>query len=344
MGEERDDRVEGEGVSADTPDGGPRWHLTGHPADAPRPQPKVGGWHWAEWACELVGTAFQLFLGFTVVAVMEAPGAPGRRLVGSAGVRLVLIGVAFGVLAAIVATSPLGRRSGAHLNPAVTLGFFARGHTHAHDLIGYAISQILGALAAAAGFAAVWDTWAPQVNHARTVPAETIRPWVAAGIEAGLTLILLLVIFAMVSSQRTARWTPAVVTGVLSGLIWAGAPYTGASMNPARTLGPDIVAGGYPALWVYFLGPAVGALLAAGSFTILARGRTTLTAKLFHDRDYPSTQRTVLPAKPHRRSGQTAGRGEATAPLAAGQRPDAREGRPETTHQSDDHERVEEPR
>ncbi len=108
-----------------------RWRLTGHPADEPRPQPKVGGWHWTEWGCELVGTAFQLFLGFSVVAVMEAPGAPGRHLIGSGGARLALIGVAFGLLAAVVATSPLGRRSGAHLNPAVTLGFFARGHTHA---------------------------------------------------------------------------------------------------------------------------------------------------------------------------------------------------------------------
>jgi hypothetical protein len=72
----------------------------GNPLDERRPQPKMG-WHRVEWACELVGTAFQLFLGFSVVAVLEAPGAPGRRLIGSAGVRLVLIGAAFGVLTAI---------------------------------------------------------------------------------------------------------------------------------------------------------------------------------------------------------------------------------------------------
>ena len=277
------------------------WRLTGHPADVARPQPKSGGWHPVEWACELVGTAFQLFLGFSVVAVMEAPGAPGRRLVGSAGVRLVLIGVAFGVLAAVVATSPLGRRSGAHLNPAVTVGFFARGHTHGHDLVGYTVAQVAGALAAAAGFTAVWGTWAGEVDSARTVPSVG-SPWVAAGIEAALTMGLLLVVFSMVSSARTARWTPAVVTGVLSGLIWAGAPYTGARMNPARTLGPDVVARGYADVWVYFLGPPAGALLAAGLFTVVARGRTTLTAKLFHVSDYPSTQRSELPAKPPRGS------------------------------------------
>ena len=297
-----------------------RPRLTGHPEDEPRPQPKVGGWHWTEWLCELVGTAFQLFLGFSVVAVMEAPGAPGPELIPSSGARLVLIGVAFGLLAAVVAVSPLGRRSGAHLNPAVTLGFFARGHTHAHDLVGYTLGQAAGALAAAAGLAAAWGSWAEGVHDARTAPSAGVGPWVAAGIEAGLTLVLLFVVFSMVSSSKTARWTPAVVTGVLSGLIWAGAPYTGASMNPARTLGPDIVAGGYGGLWIYFLGPPVGALLAAGLFTVLARGRTTLTAKLFHDRDYPSTQRTLLPAKPHRGSAQTAGRADVPQPHQAAAR------------------------
>lgn len=272
--------------------------MAGDRSQQPRPQPRRGGWHWTEWACELLGTAFQLFLGFSVVAVLEAPGAPGPRLIGSAGARLALIGVAFGVLAAIVATSPLGRRSGAHLNPAVTLGFFARGHTHRDDLVGYTVAQIVGALIGAAGFTAAWGDWARGVDSARTAPSVR-SAWVAAGIEAGLTLVLLLVIFAMVSSERTARWTPAVVTGVLSGLIWAGAPYTGASMNPARTLGPDIVVGGYPALWVYFLGPPVGALLAAGLFAVATR-RSTLTAKLFHDSDYPTTQRSLLPARPHR--------------------------------------------
>lgn len=284
------------------------WRLTGHPRGEPRPQPKVGGWHWTEWGCELVGTAFQLFIGFSVVAVMEAPGAPGPALIGSSGARLVLIGAAFGVLAAIVATSPVGRRSGAHLNPVVTLGFFARGHTHGHDLMGYAVAQAAGALAAAAAFETAWGRWAAEVDDARTTPSGSVDPWLAAGIEAALTLTLLLVIFSMVSSSRIARWTPAVVTGVLSGLIWAGAPYTGASMNPARTLGPDIVSGGYPALWVYFVGPPIGALLAAALFTMLARRRPTLTAKLFHDSDYPSTQRTTLPAKPHHGSGQRAGR------------------------------------
>lgn len=275
-----------------------RGPLKGHPHQPAAPQEKVAGWHWTEWACELAGTAFQLFLGFSVVAFFEAPGAPGRAAIASPGWRLVVIGACFGILAAIVAVSPIGKRSGAHLNPAVTFGFFLRKHTHAADLAGYALAQLAGALVAATALRVAWPTWTRQIDNARTSPSPTTPGWEAAGIEAGLTMALLLVVFTMVSSPRTSRWTPAVVTGALSGLIWAGAPYTGASMNPARTLGPDIVSGAFPTWWVYLVGPTSGAALAATAFWLLARGRTTLTAKLFHDSDYPSTQRTLLPAKP----------------------------------------------
>ena len=94
----------------------------------------------------------------------------------------------------------------------------------------------------------------------------------------------------------------------LAGLIWAGATHTGASMNPARTLGPDIATGAYPVLWAYFAGPLAGAVLAAVFFTALGRERRTLTAKLFHDPTYPSVHATSLPAKPHHGTNQTSGR------------------------------------
>lgn len=272
--------------------------LKGHPAATPTPQPKASGWHPLDWACEFFGTAGQLAVGFSVVAVLEAPGAPGRQAINSGALRLVLIGVAFGLLAAAVALSPIGRRSGAHLNPAVTFGFWLRRHTPTRDLAGYAVAQTLGALTAAAIFTAVCGTWADHVNSARTVPAVGLSPLAVAGIEAALTCGLLLTVFLMLSSTRTARWTPSAVTGVLAVLIWAGAPHTGASMNPARTFGPDVVADAYAALWSYVVGPLLGAAAAALLFGIFSR-RQTLTAKLFHDPRYPSVHATTLPAKPH---------------------------------------------
>jgi aquaporin Z len=154
---------------------------------------------------------------------------------------------------------------------------------------------------AAAVFSAAWGPWADSVDTARTVPEPHLGLLGAAGIEAALTFGLLMTVFVMVSSPRTARWTPAVVTGVLPVLIWAGAPHTGASMNPARTLGPDAVASAFTAIWCYLAGPVAGAAVAAGALTVVTR-RRTLTAKLFHDPEYPSVHATSLPAKPHPRS------------------------------------------
>ena len=78
-------------------------------------------------------------------------------------------------------------------------------------------------------------------------------------------------------------------------------------MNPARTLGPDIVTGSFPAWWGYWLGPLAGAALACVVFGLVARERRTLTAKLFHDPGYPSVHATSLPAKPHRGTNQNNG-------------------------------------
>lgn len=271
--------------------------LKGRESDTSMPQAKAPGWHPLDWGCEFIGTAFQLFVGFSIVAVLESDRSPV-----SAGVapwlRLVLIGISFGLLAAAVALSPVGRRSGAHLNPAVTLGFFLQGHTPARDAVGYAVAQVVGAAAAAAAFAGAWAGWAASVSSARTAPQAGLPGWGASAIEAGLTCVLLLTVFIMVSSPRTARWTPAAVTGVLAALIWAGAPHTGASMNPARTVGPDLVSGLWPALWVYLVGPPVGAAGAVVLFRLIGRRRPTLTGKLFHDPQYPSVHATSLPSRP----------------------------------------------
>lgn len=272
--------------------------LQGHRDEPAEPHGQATGLHPVEWACELVGTAFQLLVGFSAVALFESPQSPVSGDL-PAGVRLVVIGACFGLLAAIVAVSPVGRRSGAHLNPAVTLGFVLRGHTSMRDATGFVVGQFLGALSAAAAFHAAEGGWARSVHAARTAPADGLSAWAVTGIEAALTATLLLVIFTMVSSERTARWTPMVVTGALAGLIWVGAPYTGASMNPARTAGPDIVTDLFPAVSAYVIGPLLGAAVAVGVFDVIGRQRQTLTAKLFHDPNYPSVHATVLPARPH---------------------------------------------
>jgi aquaporin Z len=136
---------------------------------------------------------------------------------------------------------------------------------------------------------------AQTANFARTEPRPELSGWTAAGIEVAITFGLVLVVLLMVSSPRTVRWTPVGVTVALMVLIPLGGPLTGAGMNPARTLGPDVVSAQYPFLWVYLVGPALGALLGAAAFSLLASGRGVLTAKLFHDERHPSVHASRMP-------------------------------------------------
>ncbi len=209
--------------------------------------------------------------------------------------RLLLTGAIFAGFGSLVAISPLGRRSGAHLNPAVTLAFWLERHLHPHDLAGYLTSQSLGAILGAALLRAAWGSRAASVDYGVTEPGRGLNDLEAAGIEALMSAILVLTIFAFVSSPRTARWTPLAVWIAVAVLVWQGAPYTGTSLNPARSLGPALLADHWHDYWAYLLGPLSGAALAAASWTLVPR--ETLTAKLFHDRHYPSTLGSQLPAR-----------------------------------------------
>lgn len=251
-----------------------------------------GGWHPIEWICEFAGTAVQLGLAFWWVAALESPLSPLNSAIPWPPVRLALIGLGIGALAWLVALSPLGRRSGAHLNPAVTVGFWARGVTHVHDLVGFILAQFAGATLGALVFVLTAGSWARTAGYARTEPA--VSPWTALGVEVVISFVLVLAILLSTSSEQTHRWTPAVATLALAVLIPLGGPPTGASMNPARTFGPDLVSGSFPALQVYLLGPVAGALLAAVAFPLLARGRRVLTGKLHHDPAYRSVHADTL--------------------------------------------------
>lgn len=263
-----------------------------------RPQPARGGWHWRAWLSEFAGTALLLLGGFSAICLDFGAGSPVARAIPAVSPRLLLTGCLFAGSGSLVAVSPLGRISGAHLNPAVTVAFWLRRHVHPHDLAGYLAGQLAGA---ATGTATTFLLWggtfsSAPVRWARTGPGSGLGPGAAAGVEAVMTALLVLTIFAFVSSPSTARWTPLAVWVVVAVLVWQGAPYTGTSLNPARTFGPDVLAGRWADYWVYLVGPLGGAVAAVAGWDLLVR-RETLTAKLFHDSRYRSAMRTALPAR-----------------------------------------------
>lgn len=256
-------------------------------ATSGRGAPAQGGWHPSEWACEFLGTALLLLGGLSAICLTMGPHSPVRPHVPSESARLLITGVLFAGTGSLMALSPWGRRSGAHLNPAVTLAFWIQGKVHPHDVLGHVLGQALGAVAGTGAVALLWGATGQAVRLGATTPGRAMGDWQAVGVEALMTATLVLMILLLTSDARTARWTPLGNLLLVAVLVWRVAPLTGTSLNPARSLGPAVLLPSMSSFWVYLLGPLSGSLAACGVFR-LVRSRRTLTAKLFHDPAYRS--------------------------------------------------------
>jgi aquaporin Z len=196
----------------------------------------------------------------------------------------------------LIVISPLGRLSGAHINPAVTLAFRIVGRVSGHDVIGYLLAQVLGALAGALAFRLLWGSVALSVGGGVTHPA--VPALQAIAIEAGMTALLVASIFVFVSRERLARWTPLMLWPLIGALVWRGSEYTGTSLNPARSAGPALAFSDVADLWLYLLAPLLGALAVAALWRRRHPRAWPMTAKLFHDPRYQCSLASSLPALP----------------------------------------------
>jgi aquaporin Z len=191
-----------------------------------------------------------------------------------------------GGTAVAIIYSPWGKQSGAHINPAVTLAFLSLGKVAPWDAVFYVVAQFFGAVAGMSVASLALAPWLadPAVHYVTTVPGDG-GLWVAFLAE-GLISFLLMGVVLTVSNHPS--W--ASRTGLCAGLCVAifiafEAPFSGMSMNPARTVGSAILAGEARALWVYFTAPALGMLLAAAVVTrVLVSGNAKAAcAKLHHE-------------------------------------------------------------
>jgi len=197
---------------------------------------------------ECVGTFTLVFAGTGAIIINDVSGG---------AITHVGVALTFGlvVLAMIYA---LGEVSGAHLNPAVTLGFFAAGRISHRDLLPYMASQSLGAVLASLILRLLFPH---HPTLGLTQPAGAAVQTLS--LEVVLTCILMLVILSVSTGGKEKGPTAGIAVGAVIALeaLFAG-PITGASMNPARSLGPALVALRGSDLWIYLVAPTIGALLA----------------------------------------------------------------------------------
>ena len=239
--------------------------------------------HWPEYLIEAGALGTFMASAAAFAAVLYYPASPVAALVSNELVRRGLMGLAMGATAVLIIYSPWGQRSGAHMNPAVTLTFFRLGKVARPDLVGYVVAQFAGAIVGLAAAAAalrgiVAD---PSVNYVTTLPGPAGEA-VAFLAEVAISFVLMLTVLTV---SNHPRWAP--FTGLCAGLlVWTyitvEAPLSGMSMNPARTFGSALLAGNYLGLWIYFTAPALGMLLAAELFTRRFGVQRVLCAKLHH--------------------------------------------------------------
>jgi MIP family channel proteins len=208
---------------------------------------------------ELVGT-FILVFGGTAVAV----GAILARPTAGPAYDSLAVALAFGLaLAAVVAA--IGHVSGAHVNPAVTLGMAAAGKFPWNYTPVYIGAQFVGAVL---GALATWLTFGgparSEAKLAATYPAQGVGDLQAFIVEILITFILVFVVMAVATDERApAAIAPIAVGFALAVGVFIAGPVTGGSVNPARSLGPMIVAGDLTSVWLYILGPIIGGVLGA---------------------------------------------------------------------------------
>jgi len=215
------------------------------------------GQKWRRLFAELLGTFF-------LVLVAAGGGMMGQAFPDTISRTAAVVAPGLMVMAIILF---MGKVSGAHLNPAVSVGFSLRGDFPWRRVPGYIVVQLIGATLAALFLRGVVDV---SATYGSNYPAPGYSAGAAFLMEAVLTLGLVSVILGTASGAQNVGLFGALGVGAYIALagLW-GSPISGASMNPARTFGPDLVGGDFTSYWVYVAGPLTGALLAVAAAWIL---------------------------------------------------------------------------
>ncbi len=242
--------------------------------------------HWPEYLMEAAGLGLFMVAACFVATLIWYPGSTISHAITIPLHRRALMGLVMGLTAISIIYSPWGKRSGAHINPVVTLTFFRLGKIAPWDALHYVVFQFLGGLAGVLLCAALLGPALSDkaVNYAVTIPGPAGAMEAFLG-EFVISFILMSVVLTSTNSRHSAGYTGLFVGCLLLIYITVESPVSGMSMNPARTIGSAVPAGVWTALWIYFTAPLLGMLMAAELFVRWRSRAAVRCAKLHHTID-----------------------------------------------------------
>jgi aquaporin Z len=228
---------------------------------------------------EFLGTALLLLAGLSIVIFMFGSASPMAQLIPSIKLRQIITGFLFGSIGASIALSPIGKVSGAHINPAVTMVFWIFRKIEGRLAVTYILAQLTGAIIGCVPLL-VWGQMGRSVAFGATWPGEgySMQTVFLGEVVTTFAMISLLVIF--IGFKQIRQFTPFMFPFLYAIMVPLEAAISGTSTNPARSLGPSFISGQWEGWWIYWIGPLAGALLASLACSLLAK-RITI-AKLYH--------------------------------------------------------------
>jgi aquaporin Z len=225
---------------------------------------------WQPFLSESIGTAILIMVGLSVVILMFGSGTPIARWIPREGPRRLITGFLFGSTGALIAISPVGKESGAHINPIVTMAFWLMGKIDSGVAAGYVLAQLTGACIGALPLLA-WGSMGRSIYFGATIPGQGYALQTVFFGEAITTFIMVSLLITFVGFRSLRRFTPAIFPILYCIMVYIEAPISGTSTNPARSFGPAVLSGVWKDWWIYWFGPVTGAFAATLVCSFLAK-------------------------------------------------------------------------
>lgn len=243
-------------------------------------------WHWPEYLIEAWALGMFMISAGVFATLLGAPVSPLAQLIANPNLQRALVGLAMGTTAVALIYSPWGKRSGAHMNPAVTLTFLRLGKVAPWDAVFFILAQFAGGVAGVMIAATLLGDGfvAPPVRYVATTPGHFGAPGAFLA-EFLISALLMSVILRVSNSPRYASYTGLCAGALVAIYITLEAPLSGMSMNPARSFASAFPARLWSDLWIYFVAPVLGMQAAAAWYTYRRGLHAVACAKLQHPPD-----------------------------------------------------------